>query len=155
MADRVSASITLGGTITATDYAELTKLIADEDLSVEWDGATFKPEDRVVGEPLSLCAHEVAWGCFEELEAWCVEKKLPFSRWSGACTGSFGPERVVFTGDGEPATYAVDEEDCVVIGRDSVNRLGSFEAIIEYFDEAEVTIPPLVVEGDPTPGTRD
>jgi hypothetical protein len=60
MADRVSASIILGGTLTAADYAKLAEVIADEGLSIEWDGERFEPEHRTVGEPLSLYAHEVA-----------------------------------------------------------------------------------------------
>lgn len=84
MADRVSASITLGGTVPASTYAELADVIASEGLSTEWDGEPFEPGQRTEGEPLRLFAHEVAWGRFEELEAWCVEHRLPFARWSGA-----------------------------------------------------------------------
>lgn len=149
MADRVSASIVLGGSLTATDYAELCEVIACERLSVEWDGEPFEPKHRAVGEPLRLYAHEVAWGRFETLEAWCVEKKLPFARWSGAYAGQLGAERVVFTGEGEPNSYAVDEEDCVVVDRQTVEKRGSIEAILTYFDAADAAIPPLAVEGEP------
>ncbi|ODT65216.1 MAG: hypothetical protein ABS75_32480 [Pelagibacterium sp. SCN 63-23] len=150
MADRVSASIRLGGAITAADYAELSQLIADEGLSAEWDGPPFAPDHRVLGEPLCLYAHEVAWGCFDALEAWCVGRKTPFVRWSGAYAGQWGAERVVFTGEGEPTSYAVDEEDYVVIDRGTVQTLGSADAILAYFDAADVTIPALSVEGDPS-----
>jgi len=149
MADRVSASIVLGGTITASDYAELSEIIADERLSTEWDGPTYAPDHRVVGEPLSLYAHEVAWGSFDTLEACCVEKKIPFTRWSGAYAGQWGAERVVFTGEGAPTSYAVDEEDYVVIDRGTVQQLGSIDAILAHFDAADASIPPLLVEGDP------
>ena len=65
MADRVSASITVGGTLTKAQYLDLAEIIADEGLSVEWDGDRFAPQHRKVGEPLSLYAHEVASGRFE------------------------------------------------------------------------------------------
>lgn len=148
MADRVSASIILGGTLTAADYAELAEVIADEGLSIEWDGERFEPEHRTVGEPLSLYAHEVAWGRFEGLEAWCVDKKLPFSRWSGAYGGEWGAERVVFTGQGDPIPYTADEEDRIMIDRGTVEKLGSIEAILAYFDAADVAVPPLALEGE-------
>ena len=148
MADRVSASIVVGGTITASDYAELAEIIADEGLSIEWDGERVEPTHRTVGEALSLYAHEVAWGRFETLEAWCVDKKLPFARWSGAYGGEWGAERVVFTGAGKPTSYAADEDDRVVIDRGTVEQLGSIEAITAYFDAADCAVPPLVVEGD-------
>ena len=152
MADRVSASIIVGGTLNAADYAELAEVIADEGLSIEWDGERFEPEHRTVGEPLSLYALEVAWGRFENLEAWCVEKKVPFSRWSSAYGGEWGAERVVFPGDGEPVSYAADEHDYIVIGRGTAEKLGSIKAILAYFDAADVAVPPLVVDGDPPAG---
>lgn len=148
MADRVSASITLGGTLTVVQYAELTEIIAEEGLSVEWDGERFAPQHRTAGASLSLYAHEVPGDRFEKLESWCVDKRLSFARWSGAYPGQWGAERVVFTGEGEPISYATDEDDDVVIGRGTAERLSSIEAILAYFDAADVSIPALVVEGD-------
>lgn len=150
MADRVSASIELGGSLTATEYAELSEIIASEGLSIEWDCEVFEPDHRTVGKSLNLYAHEVAWGRFDMLETWCVEKCLPFTRWSGAYAGLWGAERVVFTGEGEPISYAADEDEHVVIGREIVEKLGSLDAIIAYFDAADTGVPPLVVEGDPS-----
>lgn len=146
MADRVSASIIVGGTLTAPDYAELAEIIAGEGLSIEWDGEPFEPDHRTIGEPLSLYAHEVAWGRFEELEAWCVEKKLPFSRWSGSYGGEWTAERVVFKGAGDPQSYIADEDDRIMIDRGTVERLGSIETILGYFDAADIAVPPLVIE---------
>lgn len=148
MADRVSASIVLGGTISASEYAELADIIASEGLSTEWDGGRFDPTHRSIGEPLRLYAHDVAWGCLSLLETWCIDHKLPFSRWCGGCAGQWGPVRVVFKGEGEPTSYAADEEDSVVIGRQTAERLGSMAAIIAYFDAADAEIPAFAVEGD-------
>ena len=148
MADRVSASITLGGDAPASTYTELAEVIASEGLSTEWDGEPFTPDQRTEGEPLRLFAHEVAWGRFEELEAWCVEHRLPFARWTGAYGGQWGAERVVFTGMGEPISYASDEDDRVMIDRDTAKRLGSIDAIRAHFDAAEFVVPPPIVEGE-------
>ncbi|MBX9898027.1 MAG: hypothetical protein K2Y17_09050 [Qipengyuania sp.] len=147
MADRVSASIIIGGAITAAVYADFSAIIADEGLSIEWDGAPFEPHDREEGEPLRLCAHEVAWGRFEQLEAFCVERRLPFARWSDAYPGQWDPERVVFTGDGEPQSYGASNDDDVRIGRNTAEALGSYEAIIANFDAADFAVPPLIVNG--------
>ena len=148
MADRVSASIELGGVLSALNYRELCETIAGEGLAIEWDGEPFEPHHRTEGQSLQLYAHEVAWGRFEALESWCVTMGLPFVRWSGAYPGQWGAERVVFTGEGEPQSYAADEDDYVVIGRGTVEKLGSFEAIIAYFDAADFKVPALVVEGE-------
>ena len=148
MVDRVAASIQIGGSLSFVDFTHLAKLISEEELSIEWDGPPFDPAERQVGEPLFLYAYEVAWGRFENLEAWCVEKALPFSRWSGARLGQWGGERLVFTGLGSPVQYAADEEDYILMGVDTAKSLGSFDAIIAYFAAADVPTPPLVVEGD-------
>src|SRR3546814_18287648 len=91
-------------------------------------------------------AHEVACGRFEELEAFCVRNALPCSRWSGAYPGQWGAERVVFTGGGEPRSYAADEDDYILIGRCTAERLGGFAAIIAHFDAADFAVPPLVLD---------
>ena len=54
MADRVSASIVLGGTIDTSAFAEFSKLIAQEGLSIEWDGEPFQPDDIAPNQPLAL-----------------------------------------------------------------------------------------------------
>ena len=149
MADRVSASIVLGGTISVAAFDEIAQLIEQEGLSTEWDGEPFQPGDVSPGEPLRLFAHEVAWGRFEALESWCVASAMPFTRWSGAYAGQWGGERVVFTGAGEPTSYAADEDDYVLIGRDMAERLGSMEAIRAHFDAADFVVPPLAI-GDPS-----
>jgi len=147
MADRVPASIELGGVIHAAAYAELVSVIQSEGLSVEWDGESFEPDHRTEGELLRLHAYEVAWGRFDALEAFCIGKGLPFVRWSGGYGGNFGPERLVFTGDGERNSYEANEDDEVVIGRYLVTELGSHEAVLAYFDAANFKVPPLVIEG--------
>lgn len=149
MADRVSASIVIGGDLTVDDFAELTQILADEGLSTEWDGEPFEPEHRTLGEPLRLYAHEVAWGRFETLEPWCYEHGIAFARWAGGYGSEWGAERIVFAGSGDPVTYAADEADCIIINRSEAERLGSIEAILAWFDAADAPIPALRVEGDP------
>lgn len=149
MADRVSASIVIGGSLDATDFDELANLIAGEGLAIEWDGEPFEPNHRIAGEPLRLFAHEVTGGRFDDLEDWCLAHNLPFVRWCGGYSGQWGPERVVARGDGNALSYAVTEDDDVVVSRSTVVALGSLEAVLAHFDAAEFAVPPLVVIGDP------
>lgn len=149
MADRVSASIVIGGSLSADSYAQLLKVVTDEGLSSDWDEGPFEPADRVVGKPLRLCAHEVAWGRFQSLEDWLLEAQLPFVRWAGSCAGSFGAERVIATGDGMLRICAVTDDDIVVLDSKTIDQLGSMEAIRAFFTEADFTVPALHVEGDP------
>ncbi|MGV7120433.1 hypothetical protein [Sphingopyxis sp. 550A] len=145
MADRVSASITIGGNLPAILLPGLLAAIEREGLSTDWDGEPFAADQLPHAEPLVLMAHEVAWGCFTELEAFCTKHGLRFARWSGAYAGQWSAERTVFTGDGEPQSYAADEDDYILIGRCTVERLGSMAAIRAHFDAADFTVPPLVI----------
>ena len=52
MADRVSASIVLGGTITAAAFAQLATLVEQDGLSTEWDGEPFQPDHITPDQPL-------------------------------------------------------------------------------------------------------
>ena len=151
MADRVSASIALGGTITAAQLDELTQLFTDEGLSTEWDGEPFESSQLTPGEPLHLYAHEVAWGMFEELEAWCRDHHVTYIRWSGGYGGEWGAERVVFDGSGDPRSYDADESDRIFVDRATVERLGSIEAILAHFDSANFAVPPLAIEAKVEP----
>lgn len=145
MADRVSASITIGGALPSALLPDFIALIEQQRLSTEWDGEPFTASDLAGNAALELMAHEVAWGRFEELEAFCVKNALSFSRWSGAYPGQWGAERVVFTGSGEPRSYAADEDDYILIGRCTAERLGNFAAIVAHFDAADFAVPPLVI----------
>ncbi len=145
MVTRVSASITIGGSLSRRHLADFARLIADEALSTEWDGEPFELAQLSSDASLTLMAHEVAWGAFQRLEAFCVREGLPFARWSGGYSGQFGAERVVFTGSGEPQSYAADEDDYILMGRCTALRLGSMEAIIAHFDAADFAVPPLII----------
>jgi hypothetical protein len=132
MADRVSASIVIGGTVSPEQFAILADLIVSHDLSTDWEGSNFAPTARVEGEPLRLYAHETPWGMFDDLEQYCCDQHIAYVRWSGACPGSFGAERIVFDGTTGPLNYSVDDDDHIVLHE----QLGSVRAIRAYLNPA-------------------
>ncbi len=148
MADRVSARITIGGVLPRSLLDELTRLIGDEDLRLDWDGEPFAPDAIPNDGPVELMAHEVAWGHFEHLERFCEDHTLAYVRWSGGCAGSFGPERVVFTGAGSRVSYAVTDDDDVVFDLETIHRLGSIAAIEAYTAQADFAPPALAIVED-------
>ena len=147
MADRVSATITIGGSLPADQLLEFAAVINGEGLSTDWDGEDFTVSQLVPDSPLTLMAHEVAWGRFEDLEAFCMAENLPLVRWSGAYSGQWGAERVVFNGSGDPASFAADEEDRILVDHDTIVRLGTMDAVQDHFRAADFAVPPLRVEG--------
>jgi hypothetical protein len=152
MADRVSASIIIGGSISSENVAALVEAIQAEDLSLEYDGEGFEAHEMVSGEPLMLCAHEVAWGTFNILEPFCRKHKLAYSRWFGACAGAWGSGRAIYRGIEEtrPGEEGVDEydtsdDDQIFLGEQLARHLGSYAAILDHFDRANFTVPPLEI----------
>ena len=146
MADRVPAAIIIGGTLGANILLNLIYAIKQEDLSTEWDGELFKAERLPIDRPLHLYAQEVANGEFGELEEFCQSNALPYRRWSGGSSGSFAPEIVVWTGQGERHVYMADEDERAVITAEHVRQLGSYEAVLSYFSEAAFDVPPFRID---------
>lgn len=151
MADRVPASIRIGGALSRIHLPILIAEIEAEAL-VDALGEPFRFNHITGAEPLELHANDVAWGRFEDLEAFCIIHRLPFARWSGSYPGSFEAERVVFDGTSDPRYYTVTENDVVVVTASEVRSLGSFDAVLAYLASAEPKLPPLTIAAaDQTP----
>lgn len=155
MADRVAASITIGGTVTGTDFIMLCRLIVAEDLTVEEDGEPFSPADRTDGEPLQLFDHQAIGGQFEALEAWCVQRRLPFVRWCAGYPGGWESERVVFTGTGAIETFPANEKGDAIATRDTLDLHQNLSTLRAWFAAAHFEIPPLAIVADVAPTIPD
>jgi hypothetical protein len=131
--------------VSAAQFAELTNMIAFHDLRTEWDGMPFASGQITRGEPLSLYAHEVAWGVFENLEQYCCDNNIAYVRQSDGCAGSFGPERIVYNGKNGPLNYATDDDDEVVLHISTLEQLATMQAIRAYLKPANYVVPPLVI----------
>ena len=93
MVDRVSITIAIGGNLTAAMRADFMNAIQSEGLALDCDGDAFTDADFPQGQALALCAHEVAWGRADILEAFCIATALPFVRARRADGGRFGRQR--------------------------------------------------------------
>lgn len=147
MADRTSVGLTLGGDLANSQQDALVDLVIAHGLSVEWDGPLFDVTHLAVDAPLTLYAQEVAWRRLAALEAFCVERHLPFTHLSGGCAGAFDPERAVFQGTGAPRLLCATQDDYVMLGRHTAQALGGFAAVIALFDMAGFAVPPLRFSG--------
>lgn len=147
MSDRVSASISIGGTVTRYQWEALLKLIEAEDLRTEWDGPAFAAATPLKYRALKLFAHDVPWGRFDPLEQYACDERIAYRRWSGGYPGSFGPEIIVFDSKGKdgPLNYDADEDEHVVLHPETIEQLGSMRAIRAYLKPAAFNPPPLVI----------
>ena len=147
MADYVSVSIRIGGSLDTADLPDLLAAIAADGAMADWEGTPFDLASLDRSTPLALMATEVAWGRFDGIEDFCVTHGLAFVRWAGGAAGAFGPERVVF--DGETSTcFTASDGNVVLIGLEDVHRLGSCAAIETHFARADFAVPSFVVAGD-------
>ena len=151
MTNCVSAHILIGGRLARSRYPELIEAIKADNPAVDWDGTPFDPDAIPAGKPLALMDHDVANGCFEEIEGICHRHGLYYVRWSGASPGSFPSVRIVYTGNGEPQPVLTTEEDEQVFSIERIRKLGSMETIEADYQRARRNPPPLViVEDQPT-----
>jgi hypothetical protein len=148
MANCVSAHILIGGRLARSRYPELIEAIRADNPAVDWDGTPFDPDDIPDGKPLALMDHDVANGCFEEIEGICRLHRLHYVRWSGASPGSFPSVRIVYMGNGDPQQFLMTEEDEQVFSIERIRELGSMEAIEANYQRARRNPPPLVIVDD-------
>jgi hypothetical protein len=97
------------------------------------------------GEALTVCGNEINYGNPEEVEAFCREHGLPYSKeWDaggeyGAGGEYWSPETFLEYGIGEIGdTPAVDIK--------TIRGLGSWEAVLAYLDQLSGKLPPLEIE---------
>ena len=81
------------------------------------DGTVVHAGDGIEGQPLHLFDHQAIGGHFPVLELWCLQNGLSYSRWCAEYTGLWLPEREVFTGSGDVATYPANENGATVATR--------------------------------------
>ncbi len=88
MADRMSAEIWIGGSISESLVDEFCGVLRDESLSPDYGEASFEPHDAEEllegtlkdSGLLRLCDDEVAYGEFGDLETWLQEHDIPYTR---------------------------------------------------------------------------
>lgn len=148
MADRTSASIKIGGSLSRALIPALIAAIEADGGRADWDGEPIEEVMIVDGEVLEVCACEISNGIFDAVERFCEDHHLPFLRSSGSCAGAFGPERVIFDGSTPPRDFICAEWDEVLLTRHEVQQLGSFEAIEAWFVSADYQVPPITIVAD-------
>lgn len=143
MADRTHMHITIGGTLPRSRIDELVGLATLYQCSAEWDGEPFSETDITPGKALNLYAMEIPGGLAEDLEAFCRENSLPYSRWSGACWGAFNAEIEYYAGKGDAENFASDDDARPMMLVSELLKMTSIEELQSAIAPATLTTPPL------------
>ncbi len=165
MADRVSASIKVGGVLAATQLAEFINLIDCEGLGPDLDGG-FENEAELrtylsEGDAgLTFYAHEVRGGEFEDLQAFCMSQGLIYVLTYDGYGGEWGPGRRIRRPQdpGAGVSCPLDaDQGYACIGAEQIATLGlrSIEDILAHlarFDLSET--PPFVIRGEADAGAQ-
>jgi len=157
MADRVDATILIGGTVPADRIEDLLDVIQAERLGSDWEerfgcrGALRRWLDAAEG-PVLLYGREVAAGEFEELQALCVEIGLTYVLTYDGYGAEWAPARRIWrpgdAGDGETCSLSGDGGRACVTADDLRHQafadLDALEAYLKGFDDPKA--PSLVLE---------
>lgn len=145
MADRVPATISLGGVLSRADVTDLLEAIAADGLSAQWDVTACEIETFRFDRPLTLAAHAAASGRFPNIEACCRRLGLTYVRWAGGSPDCYPPSREVFLGAGQPEDFLVSEDDELLLSLAQVRALGSLQAVEAHAARALCQVPDLVL----------
>jgi hypothetical protein len=177
MADRLYASIAIGGRVTRDGAEALAEVMADEGLGygasilfAMLNGTDPKlEEDTEFGwldhGVLHAAAHEVNWGEFDCVEAKCLELGLTYVRQSEG-KYDISPEIVWSAGDGKVESCLTDHEcrpmvnaasvakamhEASAMAEDAIDELALLtHALRELLPDIPVVPPLEIVEGEPS-----
>lgn len=90
-ADRASVAIRIGGSLFPDLLPGFSATVESYCAFTDWEGTAFDPDDLDTSVPLYLADHEVAWGRFEAIKAFCFDHALVFARWMAALLGRSAP----------------------------------------------------------------
>ncbi|MDI6824662.1 MAG: hypothetical protein QME87_09955 [Bacillota bacterium] len=142
MAERIPATLRVGGSITREQYEEIKRLI-------EQEGDPFL--SMVEPDSLVCEADDAPWGRFEELEEYLVQHGIPFDRHTEAKYEYDAVLRVFRPGALDEEVPANQDGNIVVLAEDirqAIAATKTRKALVHRLEEiirASVPLPPLVV----------
>lgn len=156
MADRVDATITIGGQVPADRLEELLGVIESEGLGRDWE-ERFQSRDELLAylqdgaEGVTFYGREASGGEFDELAAYCVEAGLTYVLTYDGYGCEWGPARRIRrpgdAGDGVTCSLNADGgTPCVTADDIRFAGLADVEAILEHLRLfADPHVPPLEI----------
>lgn len=148
MGDRTSVVVEIGGNLPTTALEDLADAIAQEGLSLDWQGPTAtgaELRDSVEGDhPLRVMNSET-YASIDAIAAVCTKHHLCWRMTWDAYPGSYdaGGELHDFEGDTEYATNGTDGQ--VFLSAHEILALGSWEAVCARLARLDAALPGFVV----------
>lgn len=138
MGEYIYAGIQFGGKLSKANAAKLLELVNDKGLTPDMCGGESTIDD--LGE--QLASDSVNYGNLDDLEDFAKEHKLDYDYSYGS-----GPDwdcgSVRYYADTGARFETTGESTS--LNRGMIEQLGSWEAVIDYFDKAGANLPPLEI----------
>ena len=159
MADRVDATITIGGPVPADRLEDLLDAIEADHLGSDWEERFASRDDLRAflqdgAEGVTLYGREVASGEFVELQAFCLEVGLTHVLTYDGYGGQWGPARRIWRpgdpGDGLTCSLNADGGFACVTSDDIRHlELADMEAVLQHLELFnDPHVPPLEISRD-------
>jgi len=130
MADRFTTGIRIGGKVKRALIPGLIQAINAEQLQQEWGKALpeIATEDQLLSHrnekgALWFCNEEQAWGRFEELEEFLVEKGIQFDREHGPRYETDGELALFRPGMKEPRYCVADASGALTVAVEKIQKI--------------------------------
>ena len=160
MADRVSATIRIGGRLPAAGLPELIAIIEEDALGPEWDASFNDPEElatylRDGAEGVSFYDDQVANGEFGRLQAFCVHYRLNYVLTYDGYGGQWSPARRIRRpddeGDGVTCPLTEDQgEACVSSAQIKALGLTTLDEVLQHLERFDLAqVPAFEIVSDP------
>lgn len=141
MGEYVNASIRFGGKLPAEKAPELIELLNEKRLSPDWGGSPVELEE--LRTESFFGGNDVNYGNLDELCSFAAENGLYYEY---ACDA--GPEwdsqRIFYNPEtGESREFIGENTEAITLTQ--IKQLGSYEAVLAYFD---TVLPPFEIVGE-------
>ena len=165
MANRVSASLKVGGVLPSSALAEFIELILEQNLGPDWDEYFDDEADLSVhladgAEGVTFYAHEVAGGEFEDLQAFCLRQGLTYVLTYDGFGGEWAPGRRIRRPEdrGEGMTCTLDADmgaACISADEITARGFGAVADILAHLDRFNRSeTPDFVIDAAPAASTE-
>lgn len=131
MSDYLAAEIFIGGPLPSRLVTQLCSVITAEEAALDWGEAAFHPEssrDLLAHRRnyhgalvLALCDDQARSGCFEQLEAFLIARRIPFDRYHEA-KYEFDAELACYRPGRQPTVMITDADRKPIVRSATVAR---------------------------------
>lgn len=146
MGERIGASIQFGGKLPRSKVEELMDLLNAEGLKADWND---DPAPHNLG--CDFGDGEVNYGNLDELKQFAAENSLSYEYWCDSGSEWMAQTEVYLAETGTSFDFIGGNGEQLFLSGEFIRTLGSYEAVLNYFDRSKELPPFEIVEDEQEP----